>query len=979
MTWRHSAALVAALLLGGGATAAVSPGLSIVSGNGQVVWEQFRTQVPMLIQARDANGNPVPDLPITWAITQGQGTLNAAQSSTGADGQASTYFVGTSVPAGLSFTQETITASSSLGSVSFVITTSVNHTVSGSPADLPLAELISPPEEDRNITGNAGSTLAGAVVVLVAEQAGAQSGYPVPNVGVRIVNADDLTQAPAASCQGGLVLTDAKGFATCDLVLTGAPGTYALAALVGEYRITPNFFLTITPGPACTFTLSAYTLAAGAAGGTGTVGVTAGSGCTWQAASNASWITITSGASGTGNGTVGYSVAANAGSARSGTVTIADQTLTINQSAPGGPASLAITTPANLPAAVASAAYTVTIAATGGSAPYAFSSDTLPAGLSLNASTGAISGVPASVGNFTFTVTVTDSTGATANQTFNLAVVTGSSGSPPAITNTSFPNGVVGTAYQVNLTSTPGCASPFSPPPVFSVVSGSLPPGLGVQTITQRTYAITGTPTAAGVFSFTLQVTDPCGRSSASSFSITVTTSGGGGGGGGGTPTVTAAPVSVLFTVPVGSSAAVADQTVNINASTATQYIASVVSLSGGSWLSIVGASTGTTPGVITLHVSNYATLPSNSYLGGLVISAGGSTIQVPVTLQVLPAPTLGASAGALAFGYQSGIVAPAPQLVAISSTGGDLDITVTATTQSGGQWLFVSPSTGTTPVTLSVSVNPTGLAVGPYQGAITIRSSIPSVAPLTIPMTLTVAQPQPSIGAVTNAASFQPGSVAAGEYITIFGSGLGPATGVSGSANAEGLLGTNVSDTVVTFDGVPAPVLYTSDSQVSAIVPYSVEGKTTTTVQVDYRGLDSTPLSVNVAEAAPGIFTISSQGQAAALNQDGSVNSPSNGADPGAYVSIYATGGGQTTPAGIDGLYTGTDILPRQLQDVKVEVGGLEADVPYAGDAPYFPAGAMQVNFVVPDGVQRGVALPVVVTVDGVPSQTGVTIFIRP
>ena len=66
---------------------------------------------------------------------------------------------------------------------------------------------------------------------------------------------------------------------------------------------------------------------------TGTVAVTAGAGCTWTATSGVPWITVTSGASGTGNGPVGFSVAANTGSARSGTMTIAGQTFTVNQAA----------------------------------------------------------------------------------------------------------------------------------------------------------------------------------------------------------------------------------------------------------------------------------------------------------------------------------------------------------------------------------------------------------------------------------------------------------------------------------------------------------------------------------------------------------------------------------------------------------------------------------------------------------------------
>jgi hypothetical protein len=69
------------------------------------------------------------------------------------------------------------------------------------------------------------------------------------------------------------------------------------------------------------------------------VTVTTTSGCTWTAASNAPWLTITSGAAGTGNGTVGFTSAANVAGSRTGTLTIAGQTFTVTQDAVVGPLS----------------------------------------------------------------------------------------------------------------------------------------------------------------------------------------------------------------------------------------------------------------------------------------------------------------------------------------------------------------------------------------------------------------------------------------------------------------------------------------------------------------------------------------------------------------------------------------------------------------------------------------------------------------
>jgi len=96
------------------------------------------------------------------------------------------------------------------------------------------------------------------------------------------------------------------------------------------------FAVTQAPASTCTFLISPTTRAHGSGAESATVAVTTASGCSWSASSNASWITITSGSSGTGNGTVGYTVAANStGSQRTGSVTIAGQIFAVTQAAAG--------------------------------------------------------------------------------------------------------------------------------------------------------------------------------------------------------------------------------------------------------------------------------------------------------------------------------------------------------------------------------------------------------------------------------------------------------------------------------------------------------------------------------------------------------------------------------------------------------------------------------------------------------------------
>jgi uncharacterized protein (TIGR03437 family) len=245
------------------------------------------------------------------------------------------------------------------------------------------------------------------------------------------------------------------------------------------------------------------------------------------------------------------------------------------------------------------------------------------------------------------------------------------------------------------------------------------------------------------------------------------------------------------------------------------------------------------------------------------------------------------------------------------------------------------------------------------------------SNSPVVIPVRLTVAGGAvPAVSAVVNGASFQPTPVAPGLIATIFGSGLGPENGVTLRLAPDGRVDTTLADTRVLFDGVAAPMLYASQGQVSFVVPYSVAGRARSRIEVEYRGARSAGAEVQVAEAAPGIFP------GAILNQDGSVNSAENPAPGGSVVMIYATGEGQTTPAGVDGAVTGAT-LQRPVLPVRVTIGGQEAEVLYAGSAPGLVAGVLQVNARVPALARRG-SVPVVITVGAAASQGGVTLAVR-
>jgi Putative Ig domain len=153
-----------------------------------------------------------------------------------------------------------------------------------------------------------------------------------------------------------------------------------------------------------------------------------------------------------------------------------------------------------LATAAVGTAYSATLNITGGTAPYSFSTvtGTLPSGLSLSSATGVISGTPTASGQFSFTVRVSDSS--TPLQTAQTALsISVNPRNGVVISTTAPPSGTVGTAYSTTLTASGG-TTPYS----WTLASGTLPVGLSLS----KGGTISGTPTAVGVYNFTVQVTD---------------------------------------------------------------------------------------------------------------------------------------------------------------------------------------------------------------------------------------------------------------------------------------------------------------------------------------------------------------------------------------------------------------------------------------------------------------------------------------
>jgi uncharacterized protein (TIGR03437 family) len=221
----------------------------------------------------------------------------------------------------------------------------------------------------------------------------------------------------------------------------------------------------------------------------------------------------------------------------------------------------------------------------------------------------------------------------------------------------------------------------------------------------------------------------------------------------------------------------------------------------------------------------------------------------------------------------------------------------------------------------------------------------------------------------VVNAASFEGGNgvgaVAPGEIVTLFGNGFG-------------------SQPSVNFDIYPAPILSASDCQINAVVPFSVNPGTplftgpfstsSTFVSVVSGGETIGPMELPVDDAAPGIFTVTGTGtgQAAVINQDGTLNSASNPAPRGSIIAIYTTGTGALSPQIPDGsLGPSTPPFPAPVLNISAQIGQSTAQVVFAGQAPALIAGLTQVNVQIPPDAPMGPSVPITIEAGGYLSST--------
>lgn len=296
-------------------------------------------------------------------------------------------------------------------------------------------------------------------------------------------------------------------------------------------------------------------------------------------------------------------------------------------------------------------------------------------------------------------------------------------------------------------------------------------------------------------------------------------------------------------------------------------------SWSNARWITVTSGASGGANGSVGYSVTANACLASRS--GSLTVEAGSST-EVPLGA-AYPYPVLqftvnqNGSNNNLSF-------TPANASFAAAGGTGILAVTTGAgcswsSVYSDVNWIGISNTSGFGPGNLNYTVAAnTGAA----------RAGNIHIGALTFPVTQqAAAAPTPQIIAIDNSASFAPvsgasGVVAPGEIVSIFGTNLGPSTGVGLQLTSSGSVATALGGTQVLFDGRPAALTYVSAVQVNAVVPFEVSGNPTTTMTVNYQEGTSAPSILNVQAASPGIYTLdgSGSGAGAVLNQDYSINS---------------------------------------------------------------------------------------------------------
>src|ERR1035437_7391276 len=286
------------------------------------------------------------------------------------------------------------------------------------------------------------------------------------------------------------------------------------------------------------------------------------------------------------------------------------------------------------------------------------------------------------------------------------------------------------------------------------------------------------------------------------------------------------------------------------------------------------------------------------------------------------------------AVGAGGAMTSPPVSFLVHNAGGGSMAWSISVAYYPGGTgWLGFDTTSRTNEATVRVTANTKALTAGFSQADIIVNAGAAGAQSVHVDLTVTAAPVPPAppapvtpaviVSQVLNAATLQVAPLVAGSLATLMGSHL------SGKSVA------------VTFDGIPATLIYSGDTQITLQVPSSLGSKPSASLVVTVDGVSSTPLAIPLAPAWPAVFPHG------VLNQDNQENTPSTAAKSGDILQIFATG------------------IPK-LATVSVQIGDRKDLVPvYAGEAPTAP-GVQQVNVAVTAGVTSPLTVQVCATTGG-------------
>jgi uncharacterized protein (TIGR03437 family) len=442
-------------------------------------------------------------------------------------------------------------------------------------------------------------------------------------------------------------------------------------------------------------------------------------------------------------------------------------------------------------------------------------------------------------------------------------------------------------------------------------------------------------------------------------------------------PTLVLSASTLNFSTPANPPAA---QTLTLSTTGGPVPFSAVVQ--SAAWMTVTPSNGVVLPGApitLTIAVNSTGFDPSAVAYSGKISIAASGVPSTNATQYVAVLMLVNALTPTITNLYPSAaLVGSAGLTVTITGTGFYKGTTaIAAASPTPLKTTYVNPTTilAVLPASDLVSAGPINLeAVNPAPGGASAASAFSVSA-------------TPVVQAIVSAASYATGAVSPGEFVTLFGTGIGPAV-PSGMSVIGGYATLVLQSVSVAIDGQSAAMIYVSANQVTVQVPYTVTIGLAKAVVVNNNGALAMG-TVDTTATAPGLFALNATGlgQCAALTYSMktgtySVNGTTSAALIGDIMVFYLTGEGiydlTASPATGYIIPATLNPLPQVSPLPVVTIGGAAATVQYAGPVVGGMLGVLQINAVVPAAATTGNAVPVSITIGAGTTQPGATIVVK-